>query len=354
MTRNPKVMLLIDADNVSVDVIEQAIEMLVERHGALPVRRAHCTPESAVKHQKFFKRLAIRPVVNLAAGKNSTDIALAVDAIDLVHAERPDVMVIASSDSDFAPLVTRLREKGCHVVGIGQQGKTGDETQAVYDEYTVISHRKGSPAAKSAAKSAARAPARTAARSADRAQPQRTTDAAQDSKAAKAGSDTAARAAQAVLEVIADSVAEAASADPPAAAAAAAKKSTRSRRKPAAAKSTTAAAAPDAAARAASAGKSSASDPAAVVPAALLTRPSPAKAVAAAPDDKSQQILDALPALSRGGTIELNVAAQKLKEAGLLSRSGASTKLFGRYPGLFELIPEKQPNAVRLRTSADA
>ena len=56
----------------------------------------------------------------------------AVDAIDLATSERPEVVVIASSDSDFAPLVSRLREKGCRVIGVGQQGKTGDETIGVY------------------------------------------------------------------------------------------------------------------------------------------------------------------------------------------------------------------------------
>ena len=74
-------------------------------------------------------------MVNLSAGKNSTDIALAVDAIDLAIAERPEVVVLVASDSDFAPLVIRLREKGCRVCGIGQQGKTGDETQPVYDDF---------------------------------------------------------------------------------------------------------------------------------------------------------------------------------------------------------------------------
>src|SRR5512137_2947854 len=137
-----RVMLLIDADNVSVDVMEQAVEKLLADHGALHVRRAYCTPESALKHQAVFKGLSMKPMVNLAAGKNSTDIAMAVDALDLVLAERPDVVAIASSDSDFAPLVARLREKGCRVVGIGQGGKTGDETQAAYDEYTVFAHRK--------------------------------------------------------------------------------------------------------------------------------------------------------------------------------------------------------------------
>ena len=135
-----RVMLLIDADNVSVDVMDQAVRLLLKQHGGLHVRRAYCTAESAVKHQAVFKHLGIKPMVNLAAGKNSTDIALAVDAIDLVLAERPDVVVIASSDSDFAPLVHRLREKGCVVRGIGQSGKTGDETQGVYDDFTAVSY----------------------------------------------------------------------------------------------------------------------------------------------------------------------------------------------------------------------
>jgi hypothetical protein len=145
-----KVMLLIDADNVSLDVIEQAVGWVGKHFGGPHVRRAYCTAESAVKHQAAFKRLSIRPMVNLAAGKNSTDIALAVDAIDLTLAERPDVVVIASSDSDFAPLVSRLREKGCRVIGIGQQGKTGDETRAVYDDYEVMEHRKAKPQERSA------------------------------------------------------------------------------------------------------------------------------------------------------------------------------------------------------------
>ena len=109
---NDRVMLLIDADNVSLDVIEQAVPWVHQHFGGPHVRRAYCTAESAVKHQAAFKRLGIRPMVNLAAGKNSTDIALAVDAIDLAVSERPQVVVIASSDSDFAPLVARLREKG--------------------------------------------------------------------------------------------------------------------------------------------------------------------------------------------------------------------------------------------------
>ena len=126
-----QVMLFIDADNVSADVIEQALSMVLAEHGAVHVRRAYCTAEAAVSHAKLFKRLSIRPMVNLATGKNSTDIALAVDAIDLVGAQRPELAVIVSSDSDFAPLVIRLREKGCRVLGIGQKGKTGEESVGI-------------------------------------------------------------------------------------------------------------------------------------------------------------------------------------------------------------------------------
>lgn len=168
MTPASRVMLLIDADNVSSDVIEQAVQRTMAEHGAIHVRRAYCNAETALKQQSLFKRLSVRPMVNLSAGKNSTDIALAVDAIDLVIAERPDIVVLVSSDSDFAPLVVRLREKGCRVCGIGQQGKTGDETRGIYDAFTDLAHQAArgahapaaEPAPRPARKTAAKTPAK--------------------------------------------------------------------------------------------------------------------------------------------------------------------------------------------------
>jgi uncharacterized protein (TIGR00288 family) len=162
MIANPRVMLVIDADNVSADVMEQAIEQVRAEHGAVHVRRAYCTAEAAVKHLKLFKSLSIRPIVNVSTGKNCTDIALAVDAVDLVVAERPDVVVIVSSDSDFAPLVMRLREKGCRVQGIGQEGKTGEASKHVYDAFIDLPPRKRQ--AKAAAKGEEKAPAKAATR----------------------------------------------------------------------------------------------------------------------------------------------------------------------------------------------
>jgi uncharacterized protein (TIGR00288 family) len=296
-----RVMLLIDADNVSVDVMEQAVRLLLNQHGALHVRRAYCTAESAVANQAAFKRLGIKPMVNLAAGKNSTDIAMAVDAIDLVLAERPDVVVIASSDSDFAPLVQRLREKGCVVRGIGQMGKTGDETQSVYDDYTVLEHHKSAASAEA------------------KARPVRKT-AARKTAAAKT---------------------------------AAAKKT------PAAKKAPAKSAAARAPARKTAARKSAAAAAAPAAPVAPVAPPEPAAAPTLAPAPVAQPhlgggtlidaVLDCLPELEAGQSLALNVAVQRLREAQVLGKNSSSLKLFAQWPNRFDLLPAGKPTQVRLR-----
>ncbi len=303
MSQQDRVMLLIDADNVSVDVMEQAVRLLLNQHGGLHVRRAYCTAESAVANQAAFKRLGIKPMVNLAAGKNSTDIALAVDAIDLVLAERPDVVVIASSDSDFAPLVHRLREKGCVVRGIGQQGKTGDETQEVYDDFTVLEHRK--PAASDTAKPA-RKTTRTAARK---------TPAAKKAPAAKkvAGKSAATKA--------------------PARKAAARKATAAPLHEPAEVLTEVLTEVP------------------AERPAVFVPPPEPAPAPERSPrrgGTSIDAVLACLPELAAGQSLALNVAVQRLREAQLLGKNSSSLKLFAQWGDRFELGPADKPTQVRL------
>ena len=320
-----RVMLLIDADNVSVDVMEQAVSRLLDEYGALHVRRAYCTAESAVKHQTVFKRLSIKPMVNLAAGKNSTDIALAVDAIDLVLAERPDVVVIASSDSDFAPLVARLREKGCTVRGIGQEGKTGDETRSVYDSFDVLAHR---TRAASTSRTAARKTTRR--RSAEPA----TVDATETSAAAAAAkADAVPESAEAVVAAPATK--------------------TRSRRS--STKKTEAEAVPETpVARKSTRSPRTRKSAASAVPAAVAevaevaaAEPPPPPAMLAPP--AVAELLRALPALADGETLELQKAAEQLRRARLLSRSSSALKLFGRFPDWFDLQPPAHPKRVTLR-----
>ena len=325
-------MLLIDADNVSVDVMEQAVRLLLNQHGGLHVRRAYCTAESAVANQAAFKRLGIKPMVNLAAGKNSTDIAMAVDAIDLVLAERPDVVVIASSDSDFAPLVHRLREKGCVVRGIGQLGKTGDETQDVYDDFTVLEHRK----------SAATVAARAAAADKPKRAPRKTA-------AAKA---PAAKKTPAARKTATKAVAEKA----PAAKTSARK--TTARKTAAAAVQTVPAEVEDddlpgavvAMLDAAKPAGSNAPVPSpAVAPATRAAAPSRAEGRSTRGQSSLAAVLDCLPELEAGQSLALNVAVQRLRAAQLLGKSSSSLKLFSQLSDRFELVPADKPSQVRLR-----
>lgn len=159
-TTDKKIAFLVDFDNVATDVIEQALNAVFKDYGAAHIRRAYCNAEQALREQAFLKRLGLRAIVNLAIGKNSTDIALAVDAMDLAITEKPDVIVLVSSDSDFAPLVLRLREKGAWLRGFGQYGKTGDGVIQIYDQFNELAHDSGRSAPKAAAK---REPARKAA-----------------------------------------------------------------------------------------------------------------------------------------------------------------------------------------------
>jgi uncharacterized protein (TIGR00288 family) len=283
MTPTPRVMLLIDADNVSADVIEQAVQRTMDEYGAIHVRRAYCNAEMAVNRQAMFKRLSVRPMVNLSTGKNSTDIALAVDAIDLVIDERPDVVVLVSSDSDFAPLVIRLREKGCRVCGIGQQGKTGEETVGIYDAFMDLAHH-GSP--KPAARTAA---------------------AKKTATAKSAGAKTSR----------AKSAAAAAAADAPAPAA-----------KKTAARKTA---------------RKTAAKTAAKTPAAPFQPPQPPQP--APPSEAAEFILQAAPALRGGKDVPLNDVAKALRTAGLLGKHGSSLKLFDKLTAEFAVM--QHPDRIR-------
>ncbi|MBL8301464.1 MAG: NYN domain-containing protein [Ideonella sp.] len=321
----PRVMLLIDADNVTADVIEQAVHLVKERHGAAHVRRAYCTAELALKQLKLFKTHSIRPIVNVSTGKNSTDIALAVDAMDLVVSERPDVVVVVSSDSDFAPLVIRLREKGCRVEGIGQEGKTGDDSKPVYDDFIDLPHRKARGTAVRAApakrgRGAARAPVDL--------------DLNLDDQGPGLDVDL----------------------DEPAPPPPARKRASRATKTAAAAAATPAAAVPAPAAPAAErsepparAARGRTRAPAARHAAAPVP-PAPRPAVVL--PDEVQRILAALPELQAGSRVQLNLAKERLCSAGLLAKSASSTKLFRKHPGLFALMPESAPNKVEFRRPA--
>ena len=124
MEKNTRIALLIDCDNVSSSSIEGVLEELA-KYGTVNVRHAHGDWKS--NHLTgWIEKLhphAIRPVQQFAytTGKNATDSAMIIDAMDLLYSNTVDAYALMTSDSDFTPLVMRILESGMPVYGFGEK-----------------------------------------------------------------------------------------------------------------------------------------------------------------------------------------------------------------------------------------
>ncbi len=120
----PLLAVLIDADNSSPRWAEAIFDEIAAL-GEASVRRVYgdFSRDSMSGWEKKLAPLALVPHFQPAntVGKNSSDIALVIDAMDLLHSGRFDGFVLISSDSDFTRLASRIREQGLDVYGIGQQ-----------------------------------------------------------------------------------------------------------------------------------------------------------------------------------------------------------------------------------------
>ena len=116
--------VLIDADNTTASL---STELLAEiaKYGTPTIKRAYgdWTTQNLAPWKEALLRHAIQPVQQFAytRGKNATDSALIIDAMDLLYAGNLEGFVIVSSDSDFTRLATRLRESGMTVYGLGRR-----------------------------------------------------------------------------------------------------------------------------------------------------------------------------------------------------------------------------------------
>jgi uncharacterized LabA/DUF88 family protein len=116
--------VLIDADNSTASVTTELLDEIA-KYGTPTIKRAYgdwTTPHLAGWKEELLLH-AIQPVQQFAytRGKNSTDSALIIDAMDLLYAGNLEGFVIVSSDSDFTRLATRLRESGMTVYGLGRR-----------------------------------------------------------------------------------------------------------------------------------------------------------------------------------------------------------------------------------------
>ena len=116
--------VLIDADNTSPKLIKEMFEELAS-YGTITVKRAYgdWTNPHLTGWRDVLLGNAISPQQQFAYtyGKNATDSALIIDAMDLLYSGNVEGFAIVSSDSDFTPLATRLRESGKRVIGVGQR-----------------------------------------------------------------------------------------------------------------------------------------------------------------------------------------------------------------------------------------
>jgi uncharacterized LabA/DUF88 family protein len=122
--RTPRLAVLIDADNASARIASGLFEEIA-KIGEASVRRIYgdfSTPRLKTWTDILLTH-AIMPHQNFAytSGKNASDIALVIDAMDLLHSGRFDGFCLVSSDSDFTRLAARIREEGVDVYGFGEQ-----------------------------------------------------------------------------------------------------------------------------------------------------------------------------------------------------------------------------------------
>lgn len=138
-SNNPRLAVLIDADNTFkvIDLIDELFEE-ISKFGDASVRRIYgdWTQNQLSRWKEILPKHAIQPIQQYAntKGKNATDSALIIDAMDLLYTAPLDGFCIVSSDSDFTRLAIRFREFGKLVYGFGEK-KTPESLQAACNEF---------------------------------------------------------------------------------------------------------------------------------------------------------------------------------------------------------------------------
>ena len=132
--------LLIDADNVSARYIKPILTEL-SKYGNITYKRIYGdwtnTQHSSWKDELLKNSITPIQQFSYTQGKNSTDSAMIIDAMDILYAKDVDGFCIVSSDSDFTRLVSRLRESGKMVIGMGEN-KTPEPFRKACDKFTIL------------------------------------------------------------------------------------------------------------------------------------------------------------------------------------------------------------------------
>jgi uncharacterized protein (TIGR00288 family) len=140
MIKELKLAVLIDGDNIPSKYVKEMMEELT-KYGTPTVKRIYAdwTKPQLNKWKSVLLENAINPIQQYAytTGKNATDSAMIIDAMDILYSDSVDGFCLASSDSDFTKLATRLRESGKKVYGIGEK-KTPDPFIVACDKFIYL------------------------------------------------------------------------------------------------------------------------------------------------------------------------------------------------------------------------
>jgi uncharacterized LabA/DUF88 family protein len=124
MTTEIKLAVLIDADNIPTTYLKEMMEEIA-KYGNPTIKRIYgdWTSPNLGKWKKMLLEHAITPIqqYSYTRGKNATDSAMIIDAMDILYSGKADGFCLVSSDSDFTRLATRLREAGMKVYGLGEK-----------------------------------------------------------------------------------------------------------------------------------------------------------------------------------------------------------------------------------------
>ncbi len=135
-----KIVVLVDADNTQVGKLENVMRE-ISSYGRIVVKKAYGNwkKENLKNWEEELKRLAIKAVqqFDYVSGKNATDMAIVIDAVDLLHTGIYDAFVIVASDSDYTPIAIRLREAAVRIIGVGEK-KTPEAFRNACDEFIYL------------------------------------------------------------------------------------------------------------------------------------------------------------------------------------------------------------------------
>lgn len=140
MSQNHNLAVLIDGDNIPSANVKEMLEEIA-KYGNPTIKRIYgdWTRPGLNKWKNLLLENAITPIqqYGYTSGKNATDSAMIIDAMDILYSEKVDGFCLVSSDSDFTRLATRLREAGMLVIGIGEK-KTPNPFIVACDKFIYI------------------------------------------------------------------------------------------------------------------------------------------------------------------------------------------------------------------------